>query len=599
MKPLKYKVLFLASWYPSRVNEVLGIFIKRKAAAMTKLCSVALIYVVDDSSLKDKTYELTSNIENNIFTARVYFKKSPNKLSNLLLYNIRYLKSYYLGWKEVKAKWGTPDLIHANVIDRSGYIALLFKFIKGINYVITEHSTPDIDYLTGIKTKTKIPLKFLKKIVIKNCSFLNVDSNPSLEYLKKAGFAGRMGVIPNIVELNEKYLSLKKLDEPRKIKSAIHISILNQRKNVADIIRAFARIYKELNRSGFIFNIIGDGEEKANLEKLAEELGVLNKFIFFHGLVTEEKKLELLTSADFHILNSTDEGFSVVTAEAILYGIPVIATKCGGPEDFVNKTTGILIERKNLDELIKAILFMLDNSWKYNKAELHEFGMRMFSPDVIRLKTYEVYNNSITKWRGGNTGLLLEIDPKWKVLDVGSGHQPHRRANVILDKYIGETIHRTTQKVELPEDKYFVLGDALSTPFANKEFDFVIASHVAEHIDDPILFCNELQRISKRGYIETPGPITEFLLPANSHKWIVRKKGNMLIFKKNNRTKPFSNFFYSIFYLNRDGYDFPTKNSNNKLLKFISWALNSGWKYLPLTYARLVWEGNFDCKVKK
>ena len=65
-----------------------------------------------------------------------------------------------------------------------------------------------------------------------------------------------------------------------------------------------------------------------------------------HGFVTEEQKLELLTNADFHILNSDDEGFSVVTAEAILYGIPVIATKCGGPEDFVTPSTGILIERE-------------------------------------------------------------------------------------------------------------------------------------------------------------------------------------------------------------------------------------------------------------
>ena len=55
MKPLKYKILFLASWYPSRVNKVLGVFVKRKAEAMTRLCDVALIYVVDDTSLKDKT----------------------------------------------------------------------------------------------------------------------------------------------------------------------------------------------------------------------------------------------------------------------------------------------------------------------------------------------------------------------------------------------------------------------------------------------------------------------------------------------------------------------------------------------------------------
>src|SRR3990170_8878883 len=134
MKPLKYKILFLASWYPSTVDKVLGIFVKRKAEAMTRLCDVALIYVVDDNSLKHKNYDLESSTENNVFTVRVYFKKSSNKIANLILYNIRYVKSYYLGWREVKSKWGKPDLIHSNVIDRSGYIALLLKLLKGLNY---------------------------------------------------------------------------------------------------------------------------------------------------------------------------------------------------------------------------------------------------------------------------------------------------------------------------------------------------------------------------------------------------------------------------------------------------------------------------------
>ncbi len=241
---------------------------------------------------------------------------------------------------------------------------------------------------------------------------------------------------------------------------------------------------------------------------------------------------------------------------------------------------------------------MLDNSYKYDKVKLHEFGKKMFSPETISDLTYQAYTKSIYHWKAGNTQKVLKINPDWKVLDVGSGHQPNRRANVILDKYTGDTIHRTTAKLEIPKDKYFIMGDALAIPFKQKKFDVVIASHIAEHIDDPIMFCNELQRISKSGYIETPGPITEVLLPANSHKWIVRKSGNGLVFKNNKYTKPFSPLFYSIFYLNREGYDFDTKKSDNKFLKFISWALNSIWKFIPYTYARLFWKDKFECKLK-
>jgi len=50
--------------------------------------------------------------------------------------------------------------------------------------------------------------------------------------------------------------------------------------------------------------------------------------------------------------------------------------------------------------------------------------------------------------------------------------------------------------------------------------------------------------------------------------------------------------------LNRDGYDFRTKKSESKFLKLVSWILNTCWKYLPYTYARLVWGDKFECEVK-
>ncbi len=53
---------------------------------------------------------------------------------------------------------------------------------------------------------------------------------------------------------------------------------------------------------------------------------------------------------------------------------------------------------------------------------------------------------------------------------------------------MGETIHRTNQKVEVPDDKELVIGDVLTIPFKDKEFDFLIASHIAEHIDNRLNF---------------------------------------------------------------------------------------------------------------
>jgi glycosyltransferase involved in cell wall biosynthesis len=394
-KPQRYKILFFASWFPNRTSKVLGIFVKKKAIAVSAMCNVAVLYVTADASLKNKKFDIECNYEDGIIIVRVYFKYFFNGVLKKIFYNISFILAHYWGWKKIKTEWGNPDLIHVNVIDRSGYIALLIKYMKKIKYVITEHSTPDINYLRGITTKTKIPLKYLKSIVIRNSEFINVDSNSSLEFYKLVGFKGNFGVIRNVVDIYPKFLVPKDRIKKDNIKRAVHISILNERKNVADILRAFDHICNKLNKKDIEFHIIGEGEQKQQLIQQAKDSGLLNKNIFFHGFVDELKKLEILTSSDFHILNSDEEGFSVVTAESILYGIPVIATRCGGPEDFVPREVGILIDRRNLQQLIDSILYMAENYQNYDPGILQEFGRKEFSPEVICEKTYAVYKQAL------------------------------------------------------------------------------------------------------------------------------------------------------------------------------------------------------------
>ncbi len=394
MENKKIRVLFLASWYPSRVDKVLGMFVKRKAEAVSAKCDVAVLYVRMDESMTKTKYDLEFIKENEIFTVKVYFKSTGKGIIKKFFYNIRFIKAYILGLKYINKNWGCYDLIHVNVVDRAGYVAFWLKLIKKIKYVITEHSTPDLKYLRGETNYTKIPLLFFKKIIVKNAEYINVDSTASLNYWKKAGLKGNFGIIPNVVDVYPEFINFNR-EKKDNIKRAVHISVLIERKNVADIIRAYAHIYNNLNIKDIEFHIIGKGEQKEMLTKLAEELQVLNKCVFFHGFVTEEEKMNLLLNSDFHILNSDEEGFSVVTAEAILYGIPVIATKCGGPEDFVPKEVGLLIEIRNLNQLINAILYMIDNSDKYDKQNMFEFGRNKFSPQIICQQTYDVYKKAL------------------------------------------------------------------------------------------------------------------------------------------------------------------------------------------------------------
>lgn len=100
------------------------------------------------------------------------------------------------------------------------------------------------------------------------------------------------------------------------------------------------------------------------------------------------------------------------------------------------------------------------------------------------------------------------------VLDVGSGGKPYPRSDVLLDRMTGAE-HRCGAAMMI--DRPAVFGDGSKMPFRDKSFDFVIASHILEHMADPAVFLGELSRVGKAGYIETPNVIFERLHPYSIH----------------------------------------------------------------------------------
>lgn len=123
----------------------------------------------------------------------------------------------------------------------------------------------------------------------------------------------------------------------------------------------------------------------------------------------------------------------------------------------------------------------------------------------------------------------LKIPSHAYVLDVGCGHNPFSRADVVTDKYIDSNYHRNGNIKVLQKQK-FVHADGENLPFRDKEFDYVTCCHVIEHVAAPDKFLNELSRVGKQGYIEAPSMIGEFLIPKDSHKWVLLEIDDRLVF---------------------------------------------------------------------
>tara|TARA_B100000427_G_scaffold321362_1_gene321834 strand:+ start:576 stop:1193 length:618 start_codon:yes stop_codon:yes gene_type:complete len=107
---------------------------------------------------------------------------------------------------------------------------------------------------------------------------------------------------------------------------------------------------------------------------------------------------------------------------------------------------------------------------------------------------------------------LLNNNTNWKILDIGCGYTAHDRATVICDVQDLESFYKNKNFIKLNNE---------NLPFKDKEFDFVIASHVLEHVENIEKFISELQRVSSKGYIELPTILEDNLVFENKkdHLW--------------------------------------------------------------------------------
>ena len=136
------------------------------------------------------------------------------------------------------------------------------------------------------------------------------------------------------------------------------------------------------------------------------------------------------------------------------------------------------------------------------------------------------------------------------VLEIGSGHRPTSRSDVLLDMFITNTEERAGKIIRNGKPLINAKGEEL--PFKDKAFNYVICKHVLEHSADPGLFLKEIQRVGKRGFIEAPTPIWELIYtPRTYHRCLFYwdKQENQLLVKlrRNDEYSQFGRLFAYIY----------------------------------------------------
>ena len=380
------KILIVARGYPSKKYPTYGVFEFDQAKALVKAgCEVIYASIDLRSFRRRRSWGI---VKENIEGVRVYSVNIPlGRVPGIILESIAQWALNLL-YKIIIKNEGKPDIIHAHFIN-SGYRAAKLKDKTGIPLVITEHSS-------------KVNQKTIDKKTYKKGEFAykRADSliavSPSLAESIDKKFHMKCLYIPNMVDLDT--FKYKDKDENEKAKAFNIVSVGNliPSKGMDLLIDSFYEAFGE--RNDINLTIFGQGPEGKTLKKQIEDYN-LDSRVKLMGLCPRETIAKEFSKSHYFALASKTETFGLAYIEAMASGLPVIGTRCGGPEEFIDKSRGILVEVDDKDRLKKALIHMEKHIDTYNKEYIGEKTAEEFSSKSIgeRLKgIYRRYSLSQT-----------------------------------------------------------------------------------------------------------------------------------------------------------------------------------------------------------
>ena len=370
----KLHILFLPHWYPSRVHRTNGNFIQRHAEVVAMQHRVSVLYVVADPLLRTK-YETEYAVQNNVATYIVYFKASSNTFVRI----VHKIMAYKTGLKRIEKF----DLIHLNVIHYYGLIALYYKIIKGIPYVITEHWTRwNESTIAGREL-------LIYRLIAAKASYLLPVCTKLGENMRRKGLKTCQVTIPNSVDGS---IFFNKARSHSQL-ILLHISTLNDKqKNISGILQVIKRIALT-GKYDFELHIGGDGD-LTPINKFRDK-NKLQAFIQTFGELSPEGVAAKMRESSIFVMFSIQENQPCVINEAFACGLPVIATDVGGISEFFPDNFGILVQRGDEDGLYRAITACLEGLTFASPENISAYAFATFEKAVIASKFHDVYTKTL------------------------------------------------------------------------------------------------------------------------------------------------------------------------------------------------------------
>jgi glycosyltransferase involved in cell wall biosynthesis len=370
------KVLFLTFWYPTNANPGKGVFIKEHANAIKKSgIDISVLFInfcYSNNLLKIKIESCLDEggLDTNIITISSRFYKilyaNPVLLFYLLVKTIQ---------KEIIDPL-RPSVIHANVIFPAGIFGYLLSNTTQLPLIITEHWSK-----IRLFFRRNFNKHLAKKALNHSLVITTVSEFLKNELLEIIDIHNKVTVVPNVVSHEFFY----KPKSPR-TDYLVFTSIATwEHPKKPDLIIYALEKFAESTSKQIVLNLVGKGSA---IEKIFQNKNERRIVINILGEIPKHKIPDILQSSDFFIHASEIETFSVVIAEALMTGTPVIASDVGAVPELVNQTNGILCDNTEEDWCNKIHKL---NDLTFDNFQIAANMEEKFTPEKIGNSFNELY----------------------------------------------------------------------------------------------------------------------------------------------------------------------------------------------------------------
>ena len=374
------RILIIARGYPTPKYPLNGIFEFDQAKALADLGHEVIFAALDMRSLRRwRHWGAESFIQDKVHIEGLSLP--GGNIPKPLLHKLRTAALSEL-YARILKRYGKPDLIHSHFIEL-GYATTQVLLREQIPLVHTEHYSgmnqaviSDYYQRLGASTYPKLSKIIVVSHALKDKLHTTFNIDPV--------------VIPNIIDLRQFSANIQAKSESTF--NYLSVGGLTPNKNMDVLIQAFHQAFSA-DRSVSL-RIIGEGTQHSALETLIKQLHLANQ-VHLLGLKDRQAIAEIMQESHAFVLASKSETFGLAYLEAMAMGLPVLASRCGGPEDFVSAENGLLVAVDSMEELAQGLRTLKDNITRYDRHRIAQNVKTRYSPDAIATQLSELYRSLV------------------------------------------------------------------------------------------------------------------------------------------------------------------------------------------------------------